>query len=191
VNQSRPVPGERPLAVFVGGLPATGKTTLATVLAPALGAALLDLDVATGPLTNLVLELLGAHDLTEPRAAQLTRAPRYETLLGLAEDTARAGTSTVLVGPFQAERHAARWAAIAARLSRVADSRLVWLTVTPAELVRRLTARAAARDRLKLHDPGRYVADLDVHPPTAPHLLLDANRPVQDLLRDVLQHLER
>jgi LacI family transcriptional regulator len=38
-------------AVLIGGPPATGKSTLAAALAPHLAAALLDLDVATGPLT--------------------------------------------------------------------------------------------------------------------------------------------
>ncbi|MGI8882306.1 MAG: AAA family ATPase [Jatrophihabitans sp.] len=182
--------GDRPVAVFIGGPPASGKTTLATALAPALGAALLDLDVATGPLTNVILELIGACDLSEPRAAQLTREPRYETLFGLAEDTARAGTSAVLVGPFGAECDASRWAGIATRLSRFAEAHLVWLTLPPAELVRRLAARGAARDAVKLQDPAGYGADLDSHRPTAPHLPLDATRPVQDLLRDVLEHLE-
>ena len=45
---------KRASAVLVAGPPATGKSTLATALAPHLGAAILDLDVATGPLTRVV-----------------------------------------------------------------------------------------------------------------------------------------
>ena len=45
--------------MLIGGPPATGKSTLAAALAPQLGAALLDLDVATGPLTRVVSELIG------------------------------------------------------------------------------------------------------------------------------------
>ena len=52
-----------PAAVLVSGPPATGKSTLATALAPRLRAALPDLDVATGPLTRVVSELIGVHDL--------------------------------------------------------------------------------------------------------------------------------
>jgi predicted kinase len=177
--------------VFIGGAPATGKTTLAAALAPVLGAALLDLDIATGPLTNLVLELIGAHDLSEPRAAALTRGPRYETLFALAEDTARAGTSTVLVAPFTAEREADRWAGIASRLSPFADAHLVWLTLPPAELASRLAARGAARDAVKLQDRDAFVAGVDAAPPSAPHLLLTADRPVLDLLSDVRSYLEQ
>ena len=182
---------DRPLAVLVGGAPATGKTTLAAALAPALHAALLDLDVATGPLTNLVLKLIGAQDLSEPRAAELTRTARYETLFALAEDTARAGIPTVLVAPFTAERDFARWAVVASRLARVAEPRLIWLALPPAELARRLASRGAARDVIKLQDPDGFAAGHDVDPPTAPHLLLRADRPVADLLRDVLGDLAR
>jgi predicted kinase len=93
-----------PTAILIGGAPATGKSTLAAALAARLGAALLDLDVATGPLTNVVSDLIGAADLGDPRMAQLTRAPRYATLFALAEDNLRVGMSVVLVAPFSAPR---------------------------------------------------------------------------------------
>ncbi len=181
----------RPVAVFIGGPPASGKSTLAAAVAPALHAALVDLDIATGPLTTLVLDLIGATGLSEPRAAQLTRGPRYETVLGLAEDTARAGTSTVVVAPLAAERDAARWAEIATRLAPFADAHLVWLTVAPQILATRLTARGAARDASKLRDPEAYAAGLDARPPTAPHLALDASQPVTDLVQAVLKLCHR
>jgi predicted kinase len=78
-------------AVLVAGPPATGKSTLAAALAPRLGAALLDLDVATGPLTRVVSGLAGVHDLDDPVLAGLTRDARYDTLLGLADANLRAG----------------------------------------------------------------------------------------------------
>jgi predicted kinase len=183
--------GDRPVAVFIGGPPGSGKTTLATALAPALGAAVLDLDVATGPLTNVILDLVGAQDLSEPTVAELTREPRYETLLGLAEDTARAGTSTVLVGPFGAERDATRWSAVAARLVPFADVHLIWLTLAPDDLAARLHTRGAARDAVKLTDPEAYLTSLDTRAPAAPHLALDGSRPPPDLVREVLAYLNR
>ena len=60
-------------------------------MAPRLGTALLDLDVATGPLTRMVSDLIGVRDLDVPVLAGLTRAARYDTLLGLAEANLRAG----------------------------------------------------------------------------------------------------
>ena len=165
---------DRPLAVFVGGPPASGKTTLAAALARALHAALIDLDTATGPLTALVLELLGAGDLDEQRAARMTRRPRYETVLGLAEDSLRAGTSAVVVAPLTAERDAEVWSQLTGRLAPLAEVRLVWLVVGREELAARLRARAAVRDVRKLADPLAYAAGLDLSEPGPPHLALDA-----------------
>lgn len=179
----------RPLAVFVGGPPASGKTTLARALTPVLKAALLDLDVATGPLTRLVLELIGARDLSEPRAAELTRRPRYDTLLDLTGEIVRYGSSAVVVAPFGAERERSTWAAISERLAPFADAHLVWLTLSPAQLAGRLTARAADRDSVKLLDPTAYVASLDLALPSAPHLALSAARATDELVAAVRHHL--
>jgi predicted kinase len=173
-------------AVLISGAPATGKSTLASALAPRLGAALLDLDVATGPLTAVVSDLLGAADLGDPRIARLTRTPRYETLYALAEANLRAGMSVVLVAPFTTERTAGGWQAVAARLTAPV---LVWLHLPDAELVDRLQRRNATRDSAKTANPSAYLAAIDRNPPAAPHLALDATRPVADLVEAVLAHL--
>lgn len=177
-------------AVLIGGPPATGKSTLATALAPHLAAAILDLDVATGPLTRIVSELIGVHDLDDPALAGLTRDARYDTLLGLAEANLRAGRSVVLVAPFTAERaQPSAWAATARRLA--ADPTMVWLHLPPDELIRRLTRRALARDENKIRDPASFLTALDLEPPAVPHLALDASQPAAALVRSVLDHLSR
>jgi predicted kinase len=177
-----------PAAVLISGPPATGKTTLAAALAPRLGAALLDLDVATGPLTRVVSGLIGVPDLDDPALAGLTRAARYDTLLDLAAANLRAGRPVVLVAPFTAERaQPSAWAAVAARLAAVPA--LVWLHLPPAELVRRLTLRSLARDEAKLADPAAFLTGLDLGPPAVPHLALDATRPLGPLVSAVLDYL--
>jgi predicted kinase len=175
-------------AVLVSGPPATGKSTLAMALAPRLAAAVLDLDVATGPLTRVVSALAGVHDLDDPALAALTRDARYDTLLALAEANLAAGRPVVLVAPFSAERtRPAAWAATTRRLQ--APATLVWLHLPPGELIRRLTQRAAARDEAKLRDPASYLTGLNLDPPTVPHLALDASQPTEALVSSVLDHL--
>jgi predicted kinase len=179
----------RPCAVLISGAPATGKTTLGAALVPRLGAAVLDLDVATGPLTAVVSGLIGATDLSDPRLAELTRAARYETLLALAEDNLRGGTSVVLVAPFTAERSAAGWGAVVERLGPYADLGLVWLHLPPGQLIERLARRAAARDSDKIKDPAAFLASVDREPPQAPHLALEATGRIGDRVDSVLAYL--
>jgi len=179
-----------PAAVLIGGPPATGKSTLALALAPRLGAALLDLDTATAPLTRVVSELAGVHDLDDPALARLTRDARYDTLLGLAADNLAAGRPVVLVAPFSAERaRPAAWAATTRRIP--APATMVWLHLPPEELIRRLTLRGLARDKNKISDPASYLTGLDLEPPAIPHLALDASLPAGELVTAVLGHLSR
>ena len=46
--------------------------------------------MATAPLTRVISGLTGVHDLDDPALAGLTRAARYDTLLGLAAANLRA-----------------------------------------------------------------------------------------------------
>jgi predicted kinase len=175
-------------AVLIGGPPATGKSTLAMALAPRLGATLLDLDTATGPLTRVVSELSGLRDLDDPVLSGLTRTARYDTLLDLAEANLTAGRPVVLVAPFSAERaRPAAWTAVTRRLPGQAV--LVWLHLPADELVRRLTVRSLGRDENKIRDPAAFLAGLDLERPSVPHLALDASQPVDALVSAVLEHL--
>ena len=157
-------------------------------LAPRLDAAVLDLDVATGPLTRVVSELTGVHDLDDPVLAGLTRDARYDTLLGLAAANLAAAVRWCSSPPLPSNGPVpSAWAATTARLPALAT--MVWLHLAPAELIRRLTERGLARDESKLRDPASYLTGLDLEPPAIPHLALDASQPTAALVSSVLDHL--
>ena len=146
--------------------------------------------MATVPLTRVISGLTGVHDLDDPALAGLTRAARYDTLLGLAAANLRAERSVVLVAPFRAVR--ARLPAWAHTVQRLAtEPTLVWLHLPPDELVRRLTRRAEPRDQTKIRDPASFLTALDLTPPAVPHLPLDATKPTPAQVQAVLAHLSR
>ena len=153
-------------------------------MAPRLGTSLLDLDVATGPLTRVVSDLTGVRHLDDPVLAGLTRDARYDTLLGLAEANLRVGRPVVLVAPFTAERaRPSAWATITRRI--LGDLTMVWLHLPPDELVQRLTRRALAHDENKIRDPGSFLTGLDLEPPVVPDLALDASPEMSVVLASV------
>ena len=181
----------RCVAILVSGDPATGKSTLGARLAHRLGAAILDLDVATGPLTDVIAAISGHHDLGGRALAALTRAPRYATLFDLAEANLRADRSVVLIAPFSTERRdSASWDQARTRLETAgAAVTLLWLHLPPEELLTRLRSRSAVRDTAKLQDPADYLAGLQSGPPVGPHLELDARRPTSELVAQVVRHV--
>jgi predicted kinase len=149
---------------------------LGRALAARLGAALLDLDVATAPLTAVVAELVGQSDLDGAELAGATRAARYETLFALAEDNLRVGRPVVLVAPFTTERQESEaWTRVADRLTAAGGApTLVWLRAGRELLLHRLRARGATRDRGKLADPAGFLDRIPLVPPVVAHVAVDA-----------------
>jgi predicted kinase len=178
-------------AVVLTGAPATGKSTLGRLLARGLPAALVDQDVATGPMLDVVQRVVGVDDLDDERLATLTRAARYEVLAALAVDNLGAGVPVVLVAPYTAERDdPAAWSRLAGRLEAAGGAPLLaWLSLDPPEILRRLRERGAVRDRPKLVDEDAYLAVLArlAREPATPHLALAADEEPARLVRRVLE----
>lgn len=177
-------------AYAVAGAPATGKSLFASKLSACLGAALLDQDVLTGPLTSVVADLVGAvpGDLDDPRVRSATRRATYEVLVGTAASCLAAGVSVVLVAPFTTERSDAHaWARLGSRLGAPGGVVLIWTTCPPAEVARRLAARGAPRDRRKLADLERFLTSGVLDPPTVPHVAVDTTTPSAGQIKAVLR----
>ncbi len=179
--------------VLLTGAPGTGKSTVGRLVAGRLGAALLDQDVATQPLVDVVRRLVDIEDLDDARLGNLTRAARYEVLAALAVDNLSAGVPVVLVAPYTAERADPQaWEALRSRLAAAGGAPLlVWLSLEPAEIVRRLRERGAGRDRAKLLDERRYADRLArlTAAPSVPHLPVPADLPPHRLVDRVLDAL--
>jgi predicted kinase len=186
------IPSTRPAALLIAGPPASGKSTVGTSLARTLRATLIDLDIATEPLLSVIESLVNVDDIDDPRLATLTRAERYETMTRLAEDNLRVGNTVLLVAPFTEERrnvHA--WEALVDRLERAAGGAvtMIWLYLSREELLRRMRARGAERDKAKLNKEQRFLDQLDLGPPVGPHIRIHAVGPVEEIVRSIVMQL--
>lgn len=180
--------------VLLSGAPASGKSTLSRLVARELRAAVIDQDVATAPLVDVVQCLVGVGDLDDPRLAGITRDARYRVVIELAVDNLAAGMPVVLVAPFTAERaEPAVWAATHDRLVAAGGApTLVWLRLEPTEMLRRLRERGSDRDAAKLADENAYLSGAAVtacQAPAVPHLALDATLHPAELARTILDAL--
>jgi hypothetical protein len=161
-------------------------------LARTLGAVLIDLDVATEPLLSVIGSLINVDDIDDPRLAALTRAHRYETITRLAEDNLRVGNTVLLVAPFTEERrNLDAWEEFVERLHRAAGGAvtMIWLYLSREELLQRMRARGAERDKAKLNDQQRFIDQLDLGPPVGPHIRIHAVGPVEEIVRSIVTQL--
>jgi predicted kinase len=157
---------------LVVGSPGSGKSTLGAALARTVGGALVDRDVATGPLTRVVATLVGREpdDLDDPAVRSALGDAAYEAVVDLAADNLRLGLDVVLVAPFSAalaDRGAA--ARVHAGLGG-GPLRVIRAACPPEERTRRLAARGAARDRRKLAQAG---GPPESPPPAVAHAVVD------------------
>jgi predicted kinase len=163
-------------AIVVCGVPGSGKTTFARGLARRLRWALLDLDTLTNPL----FEYAGGEFLVDvPTAEPTVRATvndvRYTCLFDTARENLALGINVILVAPFTSERtFPAAWARLTERLAVPDHSvHLAWLDTPPAEVVKRMRLRGAARDIEKLKESHRFLTPDVTAPPGFMHTRVD------------------
>jgi predicted kinase len=186
----------------VAGPAACGKTTFATALARRLRYALFDLDQVTGPLSAAALSLLGRaeHAFDEAGPGQELREARYASLLDAARANVAIGRGVVVAAPFTRELAGpSAWRDLVARLTGRAPApvagagpasvALVFLECPRSVVLERLRARGAARDRLKLEDPGAVEQLVTDAPPRVPHLVVDGTIATEDQVERALAGL--
>lgn len=165
-----------PVVVLVAGPAGSGKTTLGTALARALGLAPLDLDSVTNPLLDaLDPAVFGGHWLRGAHV-QDVRTGRYAALLTTAADLVAVGQGAVLIAPFTRELDGGpEWADLVHRLSP-ATVFTVHMTGTPDLFAGRRSRRDTFRDGFRSESVQR--------PPAIPVIAIDAVlAPHQQLFR--------
>lgn len=161
-----------PVMVLVCGLPATGKSWLATQLARPLGAAHLASDLRRKILAHLPREARAGEAFDSGLYAPEMKTRTYRSLLATALRTLRSGRSVIVDASFATRAWRASFLVGASKAR--APVVLVHVTASEAQVRARLSARA--------HDPHSLSdADLTVHRRAAlsfelPHELSDAER---------------
>jgi predicted kinase len=147
----------RPRLLVITGPPASGKTTLARLLAPRYTLACLEKDTIKEPL----LDVLGA---TDAAAAHRLSDASFAVLFALARAQLEAGCGMLIEGNFRAAEHAPVLRALVARTLQ-ADP----VERASAQILCR-TDESLRRQRLaaRAHDPARHPGHRDLEQSAAP-----------------------
>lgn len=153
--------------VVLAGAAGTGKSTLGALLARRVGAALLDFDTLTEPLSAALLAGEG-EDWGSWHEREVVRPLRYATLTAVALEVLAAGVGVVAAAPWTRELGDRAWFDELGERAGERGGRLAVAHLRCDEPVRlaRLARRGAARDAGRQPwPPGPE--------PTVPHLALD------------------
>lgn len=170
-----------PCLVLVGGFAGSGKTEFARFLTNITGWCHLDKDVLTRPLTERLLDLLGAdpNDRHTNTYLEGVRPLEYRALINAAFGNLGCGVSTVVSAPFLRELPDRGWLRrVAVRCAgRGADLALIWVDADVDSMRAYLYRRDAARDSWKLGHWTEYLASIDLATrPAQPYFLVDNRR---------------
>lgn len=172
-----------PALILVCGAPGAGKSSLARALMCRLAAAWLNSDA--------VIEPFFPHD-RDSGAFVRARPDFFAGLYTLARLNLETGNSVLLDVPHVSQMRDSKWRRRMRAICRATGADLVCLkcVASPDALRRRLRARNAKRDRVKL---GRWQQHLDELPPDFPvpfpHAVIDMEQSLGRCARTALDHI--
>lgn len=178
--------------VVVAGMPGTGKSALGAALAPLVAGVVIDKDAIVAPLVDAALQGAGeAADLDGAYYKQHLSPAAYEVIESFAAAVLAAGSTPVLVAPYERARGDPGWRdRLASRLD--AHVHVVWLRAHPDIVRRRLQQRGARRDQGKLARWSDYLArvDFDATPPW-PHEAVDTSHDAEAMIARAARRIAR
>jgi gluconate kinase len=166
--------------LFLGGPAGSGKTTLGDALAATWGAPHLDFDEVTAP---VVTRFHRSHpEFSEAAVLEATRADRYAALRVAVMTSIRSHPNVVVSAPLRQESaSASAWRSWIAPIQDAgAQVQLMWLHVSARERWERMARRGLLRDQ-----PAFAADPAELSPPAFADRILDAQRPLSDLLSQV------
>lgn len=154
------MPKRKPKLIVVAGCAASGKSTIARILARLMGATYIDKDDATRRLTDLALTL-GGHEPTDRESdfyVERIRDLEYDTLFAIANANLDIGNDVVVSAPFlNVIKDYDAWSTLGYPIACDSfDVDIVWIEHDAKAEHARMTARAATRDGNKLSKWNEY-----------------------------------
>jgi predicted kinase len=172
-----------PALILVCGAPGVGKSTLARALMCRLAAVWLNSDAVIEPFFG---------DDRDSARFKRARPDFFEALYAVARMNLETGNSVLLDVPHVTQMRDAAWRRCMQTMARKNGARLVVLKCVAGgeTLQRRIRARGAKRDRVKLRQWAAHMAE---HPPDfpvlLPHAVIDMERSLGHAARAALAHI--
>jgi predicted kinase len=150
-----------PTLILIGGLAASGKTTLGREIARITKFAFLDKDTITQPLVEALLVAGDAPGGRDDRQSDLylglVRPLEYQTFMDVVVENIKLGVSAIAVAPFLREMTDQAWLDNLQQQIPEAVIHKVWIAPSSELLYERVVSRGADRDRGKLGNWQAYI----------------------------------
>ena len=181
VNRLQNRGSSNPVLVLVGGYAGSGKSEFGKAIASITGWPVVDKDVVARPMTEELLEALGAdrNDRHSSIYVEQVRPLEYRSTMEAVFRNLECGHSSVVTAPFLKEMNDGDWTTrLGNRCSAIScDPVYVWIDCDIPTMKGHIEHRGAARDAWKLKNWETYESSIDLlMRPCVPHVVVDNSR---------------